>query len=75
MCPIDLLREVDHRVQESGEPLHPWVLLGVVEGVTPLFGKLGGPGMIDKVLPLSQVHEAERLMEERALFGKIVLTP
>jgi alcohol dehydrogenase len=31
--------------------------------------------VIDKVLPLNQVHEAERLMEERALFGKIVLTP
>jgi len=31
--------------------------------------------VIDKVMPLSDVHEAERLMEERALFGKIVLVP
>jgi len=31
--------------------------------------------VIDKVMPLSEVHEAERLMEERALFGKIVLVP
>jgi alcohol dehydrogenase len=31
--------------------------------------------VIDKVLPLSEVREAERLMEARALFGKIVLVP
>lgn len=31
--------------------------------------------VIDKVLPLDQVHEAERLMEEREVFGKIVLQP
>ncbi len=31
--------------------------------------------VIDKVMPLAEVHEAERLMEERALFGKIVLVP
>ena len=31
--------------------------------------------VIDKVMPLAQVHEAERLMESRALFGKIVLVP
>jgi alcohol dehydrogenase len=31
--------------------------------------------VIDKVMPLDEVHEAERLMEERALFGKIVLVP
>jgi len=31
--------------------------------------------VIDEVMPLDQVHEAERLMEERALFGKIVLVP
>lgn len=31
--------------------------------------------VIDRVLPLEAVHEAERLMEERALFGKIVLVP
>jgi alcohol dehydrogenase len=30
--------------------------------------------VIDRVMPLDQVHEAERLMESRALFGKIVLT-
>lgn len=31
--------------------------------------------VIDRVMPLAEVHEAERLMEERALFGKIVLVP
>jgi len=31
--------------------------------------------VIDKVMPLERVHEAERLMEDRALFGKIVLVP
>ncbi len=31
--------------------------------------------VIDKVMPLTDVHEAERLMEERALFGKVVLVP
>jgi alcohol dehydrogenase len=31
--------------------------------------------VIDKVMPLAEVHEAERLMEDRALFGKIVLVP
>ena len=31
--------------------------------------------VVDKVMPLSQVHEAEKLMEDRAVFGKIVLTP
>ncbi len=31
--------------------------------------------VIDKVLPLEEVIEAERLMEDREVFGKIVLTP
>jgi len=31
--------------------------------------------VIDKVLPLTEVHEAERLMEQREVFGKIVLKP
>jgi alcohol dehydrogenase len=31
--------------------------------------------VIDKVMPLSEVHEAERLMEARQVFGKIVLVP
>ncbi len=31
--------------------------------------------VIDRLLPLEQVHEAERLMESRSLFGKIVLQP
>lgn len=31
--------------------------------------------VIDKILPLSEVHQAERLMEQRELFGKIVLVP
>ena len=31
--------------------------------------------VIDKVMPLDEVREAERLMEDREVFGKIVLTP
>lgn len=31
--------------------------------------------VIDRVMPLDEVHEAERLMEEREVFGKIVLVP
>ncbi|HEY6599888.1 MAG TPA: SDR family NAD(P)-dependent oxidoreductase, partial [Pseudomonadales bacterium] len=31
--------------------------------------------VIDRVMPLAQVHEAERLMERREVFGKIVLVP
>ena len=31
--------------------------------------------VIDRVLPLDEVHTAEQLMESRALFGKIVLVP
>lgn len=31
--------------------------------------------VIDKVMPLEQVREAERLMEDREVFGKIVITP
>ena len=31
--------------------------------------------VIDRVMPLSEVHEAERLMEDREVFGKIVLEP
>ena len=30
---------------------------------------------IDRVMPLEEVHEAERLMEDREIFGKIVLVP
>ncbi len=31
--------------------------------------------VVDRIMPLADVHEAERLMENRAVFGKIVLTP
>lgn len=31
--------------------------------------------VVDRVLPLEEVHEAERLMENREIFGKIVLVP
>lgn len=31
--------------------------------------------VIDRVMPLSDVHEAERLMEAREVFGKVVLVP
>ena len=31
--------------------------------------------VVDCVLPLSEVHEADRLLEDREVFGKVVLTP
>jgi alcohol dehydrogenase len=31
--------------------------------------------VIDRVLPLEEVHEGERLLEEREVFGKVVLKP
>ena len=31
--------------------------------------------VIDKVLPLEEIHEAERLLEEREVFGKVVVHP
>ncbi len=31
--------------------------------------------VVDRVMPLDQIREAERLMEEREVFGKIVVTP
>ncbi len=31
--------------------------------------------VIDKVMPLDDVREAERMLEDREVFGKIVLTP
>jgi len=31
--------------------------------------------VIDKTLPLEEVNEAFRLLEEREVFGKVVLTP
>ena len=31
--------------------------------------------VIDRVLPLDEIHEAERLLEDREVFGKVVVTP
>ena len=31
--------------------------------------------VIDRVMPLEEIREAERLMEDREVFGKIVVTP
>ena len=31
--------------------------------------------IIDRVLPLEEIHEAERLLEDREVFGKVVVTP
>ena len=31
--------------------------------------------VIDKVLPLQEAVEAERMLEERRVFGKVLLTP
>ena len=43
-------------------------LLGLVES-----GRL--EPVIDQVLPLDGIHEAERLLEDREVFGKVVVTP
>ena len=43
-------------------------LLGLVES-----GRL--QPIIDRVLPLDEIHEAERLLEDREAFGKVVVTP
>jgi alcohol dehydrogenase len=31
--------------------------------------------VIDKVLPLEETAEAERLLEDRAVFGKVLIKP
>jgi alcohol dehydrogenase len=31
--------------------------------------------VIDKVMPLEEIREAERMIEDREVFGKIVVTP
>ena len=31
--------------------------------------------VIDRVLPLAEIHEAERAMQDREVFGKTVITP
>jgi NADPH:quinone reductase-like Zn-dependent oxidoreductase len=31
--------------------------------------------VVDRVLPLGEIREAHRLLEERKVFGKIILTP
>ena len=43
-------------------------LLGMVES-----GRL--EPVIDRVFPLEEIHEAERLLEDREVFGKVVVTP
>ena len=43
-------------------------LLGLVES-----GDLDP--VIDRVLPLDEIHEAERLLEDREVFGKVLVTP
>ena len=43
-------------------------LLGMVES-----GDLDP--VIDRVLPLDEIHEAERLLEDREVFGKVLVTP
>jgi len=48
---------------------------GDIESMLDLASSGSVVPVIDRILPLEAVHEAERLMESRALFGKIVLTP
>jgi NADPH:quinone reductase-like Zn-dependent oxidoreductase len=31
--------------------------------------------VVDRVMPLDQAADAHRLLEERRIFGKIILTP
>ena len=38
-------------------------------------GRDGSAPVIDKVLPLDQAAEAERLLEDREVFGKVLLRP
>ena len=48
------------------------------EDVTRLLGLVESgllKPVIDKVLPLDDIHEAERLLEDREVFGKVVVTP
>ena len=48
------------------------------EDVTRLLGLVESgllKPVIDKVLPLDDIHEAERLLEDREAFGKVVVTP
>ena len=43
--------------------------------IARLLGERKLKPVIDRVLPLEKVAEGHRAMAERALFGKIVLTP
>ena len=48
------------------------------EGIRELLDEIAAERIepiIDRVLPLSEAREAERLLEERAVFGKVILTP
>lgn len=48
---------------------------GTVHRILQLAGEGRLKPVVDRVLPLAQVAEAHRLMDERAQFGKIVLEP
>ena len=39
------------------------------------FGSRGLSPVIDRVLPLAEVSEAHRLLQERGVFGKVVVDP
>ena len=52
-----------------------------MSGITMVTGEEGMPPIrtgvpiIDRILPLDEVREADRLLEDRVVFGKVVLTP
>ncbi len=46
-----------------------------VHEVLRLLGRGELAPVIDRVLPMSEVREGHRLLEARAVFGKVVLTP
>src|SRR5699024_7443426 len=66
--PYVWVRELDIRGSNGWSREDLEALLGLVED-----GSL--KPVIDRVMPLEEIHEAERLIEEREVFGKVVMQP
>lgn len=66
--PYVWVRELDIRGSNGWSRGDLEALLGLVED-----GSL--KPVIDRVMPLEEIHEAERLIEEREVFGKVVMQP